>query len=73
MSVKWMCEGTISNCLMCFRNEYKVGNRVTLNVVPTGTSASQNRHEPVLQYVSRKNEVALRGKKVELYCIFGGT
>ncbi|PSN43064.1 Neuroglian [Blattella germanica] len=56
-----------------FRNEYKVGNRVTLNVVPTGTSASQNRHEPVQQYVTRKNEVALRGRKVELYCIFGGT
>lgn len=56
-----------------FRNEYKVGNRVWLVVVPTGVSASQNRHEPVQQYVTRKNEVALRGKKVELYCIFGGT
>ena len=58
---------------MYFRHEYKVGNRVTLNVIPTGTSASQNRHEPVLQYVSRKNEVAYRGEKRELYCIFGGT
>ena len=56
-----------------FRNEYKVGNRVWLDVVQTGVSASQNRHEPVQQYVTRKNEVALRGKKVELYCIFGGT
>lgn len=44
-----------------------------LDVVPTGVSASQNRHEPVQQYVTRKNEVALRGKKVEMYCIFGGT
>jgi hypothetical protein len=56
-----------------FRNEYKVGNRVLLDVVQTGVSASQNRHEPVQQYVTRKNEVALRGKKVEIYCIFGGT
>jgi hypothetical protein len=56
-----------------FRNEYKVGNRVLLDVVQTGVSSSQNRHEPVQQYVTRKNEVALRGKKVEIYCIFGGT
>lgn len=57
----------------CFRNEYKVGNRMLLDVIQTGVSASQNRHEPVQQYVSRKNEVALRGRKVEMYCIFGGT
>ncbi|XP_026465687.1 neuroglian isoform X3 [Ctenocephalides felis] len=56
-----------------FRNEYKLGNRVRLNVVQTGVSPAQNRHEPVQQYVTRKNEVALRGKKVELYCIYGGT
>lgn len=56
-----------------FRNEYKLGNRVTLKVTSTGTSAAQNRHPPVQQYVSRKNEVASRGKKIELYCIFGGT
>lgn len=59
------------NCI--FRNEYKLGNRVLLNVQATGISAAQNRHEPVQQYVTRKNEVALRGKKVEIYCIFGGT
>ncbi|XP_063242824.1 neuroglian isoform X3 [Bacillus rossius redtenbacheri] len=56
-----------------FRNEYKIGNRVLLNVQETGASAAQSKHEPVQQYVTRKNEVALRGKKVELYCIFGGT
>lgn len=56
-----------------FRNEYKLGNRVLLNVVSTGISPSQNRYQPTLQYVTRKNEVALRGKKAELYCIFGGT
>lgn len=56
-----------------FRNEYKLGNRVVLKVQETGISASQNRHEPVQQYVSRRNEVAYRGKTVELFCIFGGT
>ena len=56
-----------------FRNEYKFGNKLTLNVVSTGSSANQNKHEPVKQYVSRKNEVALRTQKIELYCIFGGT
>ncbi|XP_060537044.1 neuroglian isoform X2 [Cylas formicarius] len=53
--------------------EYKYGNRVLLNVVSTGVSASQYKHEPVLQYVTRKNEVAYRGKRAELFCIFGGT
>lgn len=56
-----------------FRNEYKLGNRVLLSVVQTGISPTQNRYAPTLQYVTRKNEVALRGKKVELYCIYGGT
>ncbi|XP_067001681.1 neuroglian isoform X2 [Anabrus simplex] len=56
-----------------FRNEYKLGNRVLLNVIATGASASQNKYPPVKQYVTRKNEVALRGKRAELYCIFGGT
>lgn len=53
--------------------EYKYGNRVLLNVISTGVTGSQNKHEPVLQYVTRKNEVAYRGKRAELYCIFGGT
>lgn len=53
--------------------EYKLGNRVLLNVLSTGVSASQNKHEPVLQYVTKKNEVAYRGKRAELFCIFGGT
>ncbi|XP_031628790.1 neuroglian-like isoform X2 [Contarinia nasturtii] len=56
-----------------FRNEYKLGNRILLDVVQTGISPTQNKHQPTQQYVSRKNEVALRGKKVELYCIYGGT
>uniref|UniRef100_A0ABD2WQQ1 Neuroglian n=1 Tax=Trichogramma kaykai TaxID=54128 RepID=A0ABD2WQQ1_9HYME len=56
-----------------FRNEYKVGNRVILHVTSTGSTAASNKREPVKQYVSRKNEVAYRGKKIELFCIFGGT
>ncbi|XP_037936247.1 neuroglian isoform X2 [Teleopsis dalmanni] len=56
-----------------FRNEYKIGNRILLDVKQTGISASQNKFAPKRQYVTRKNEVALRGKRVELYCIFGGT
>ncbi|XP_036318841.1 neuroglian isoform X1 [Rhagoletis pomonella] len=56
-----------------FRNEYKIGNKVLLDVKQTGISAAQNKQPPKRQYVTRKNEVALRGKRVELYCIFGGT
>lgn len=56
-----------------FRNEYKIGNRVLLDVVQTGISPTQNRHQPERQYVSRKNEVALLGQQIELFCIYGGT
>lgn len=64
----YACAATITN-----RNEFKIGNQVLLQVKQTGISAGQNRHEPVLQYVSRKNEVALRTQSVKLYCIYGGT
>ncbi|CAH1996819.1 unnamed protein product [Acanthoscelides obtectus] len=53
--------------------EYKYGNRVLLNVVPAGVSAASNKREPVEQYVTRRNFVAYRGKRAEIYCIFGGT
>uniref|UniRef100_T1GJK1 Ig-like domain-containing protein n=1 Tax=Megaselia scalaris TaxID=36166 RepID=T1GJK1_MEGSC len=56
-----------------FRNEYKIGNRVFLLVNQPGISSSQNKHAPVRQYVTRKKEYGLRDKKVELYCIYGGT
>lgn len=57
-----------------FKYEYKYGNRVLLNVISSASSSgSQNKHEPTKQYVTRKNEVAYRGKRAELYCIFGGT
>lgn len=55
-----------------FRNEYKLGNRVLLKVEPS-SNAAHNRYSPTRQYVSRRNEVALRGQKVELFCIYGGT
>lgn len=56
-----------------FRSEYKIGNKVLLDVKQMGVSASQNRYPPKRQYVTRRNEVALRGKRVELFCIYGGT
>ncbi|KAL1110491.1 hypothetical protein AAG570_008019, partial [Ranatra chinensis] len=56
-----------------FRNEFKVGVSVMLNVIQSGTSEAQSRHAPEQQYVSRRNEVAYRGSTVELYCIYGGT
>ncbi|CAG0885603.1 unnamed protein product [Darwinula stevensoni] len=56
-----------------FRNEYKLGNKVYLNVVAAGSAPGQSKHSPVKQYVSRKNFVAYRGKKAELWCIYGGT
>lgn len=55
-----------------FRNEYKLGNRVLLDVEQTSSSIS-NQVPPTQQYVSRKNEVALRGERIELFCIYGGT
>ncbi|XP_049882057.1 neuroglian-like isoform X1 [Pectinophora gossypiella] len=56
-----------------FRNEYKLGNKVYLVVEQTGILPTLNKHEPVRQYVTRKVETALKGKKTELYCIYGGT
>ncbi|XP_048489016.1 neuroglian isoform X2 [Plutella xylostella] len=56
-----------------FRNEYKLGSKVFLVVQQTGIAPGLNKHAPVHQYTTRRNEVGLRGKKVELYCIYGGT
>ena len=55
-----------------FLNEYKIGNRVILKVIQA-SNAAQNRFPPTQQYVSRRNEVALRGQKIEVFCIYGGT
>ncbi|VVD05770.1 unnamed protein product, partial [Leptidea sinapis] len=56
-----------------FRNEYKLGNKVYLQVQQTGISPTSNKQEPERQYTTRRVEKAWRGKKVELYCIYGGT
>lgn len=56
-----------------FRNEYKVGNKVILRVDHTGSATGQNKSPPVLQYVTRRQEVAYRDKTAQIYCIYGGT
>ncbi|XP_025407502.1 neuroglian-like [Sipha flava] len=56
-----------------FRSEYKLGNHVELNVIQTAGTALQNKYPPTQQYVTRRNEIALLNKRVELYCIYGGT
>ncbi|KAG5874652.1 hypothetical protein JTB14_024876, partial [Gonioctena quinquepunctata] len=53
--------------------EYKYGNRMLLNVLPSGVSASQNKHGPIYQWATKRHEVAYKGKRAELFCIFGGT
>lgn len=56
-----------------FQNEYKIGNRKLLAVKQSGTSSTSNKYPPTQQFVTRKNYVGLRGKRVELFCIYGGT
>jgi hypothetical protein len=46
---------------------------VELNVIQTAGTALQNKYPPTQQYVTRRNEIALLNKRVELYCIYGGT
>ncbi|CAH1721316.1 neuroglian-like [Aphis gossypii] len=53
--------------------EYKLGNFVNLNVIQATETALQNKYPPTQQYVTRRNEVALLDKNVELFCIYGGT
>lgn len=55
-----------------FRNEYKLGSRITLNVEPSGITG-EGTHAAKPQYLSSANIVALRNKPLDLYCIFGGT
>ncbi|KAJ8736017.1 hypothetical protein PYW08_006673 [Mythimna loreyi] len=56
-----------------FRNEYEIGQSIYLRLTKTGNESALNRHEPVRQYTSRTVEKALKGKRLELYCIYGGT
>lgn len=53
-------------------NEYKLGNRIMLKVIPR-ISKSLNGSPPTPQYVSSPDVLVLRGKKVELFCIYDGT
>lgn len=53
-------------------NEYKFGNRITLKVLPRMTKI-QKGLPPTLQYVSPPNLFVLKGKSVEIFCIYGGS
>jgi len=44
-----------------------------MSVNPTSNSAISNKHEPVLQYGSKRNTIATRGNSISLWCIVGGT
>ncbi|RWS30544.1 neuronal cell adhesion molecule-like protein [Leptotrombidium deliense] len=55
-----------------FRTEYKIGKRIILKVESSGNSG-QTSHAPVKHYVSPPIIPALRGQKLELNCIYGGT
>lgn len=52
-----------------FRKEYQMGGRVVFEVQPT---EGPKRIAPRKQFATT-SEVALRGKRVELFCIYGGT
>ena len=64
---KYACSAT-----SVFRTEYKVGGKTNIRVVASGTSG-QASNTPILQYVSPPSVPALKGQKLELHCIFGGT
>lgn len=52
-------------------NEYKFGNRIKLEVIPRSVN-SLNGSPPSLKYVSSPELFVLRGKKAEIFCIYGG-
>lgn len=53
-------------------DEFKLGNRIALKVIPKATK-SRKPLPPTLQYSSPENISALRGKNVEIFCIYGGS
>lgn len=56
-----------------FVNEYKLGNRIKLEVIPySANTKSLSGSPPTPQYVSSHDMFALRGKKIELFCIYHG-
>ncbi|RXG56622.1 Neuroglian [Armadillidium vulgare] len=56
-----------------FRNEYKLGSRVFLKVNQLDNSVTEFKNEPMKQFVSRKNTIILKGRNLQLWCIFSGT
>ncbi|XP_075525706.1 neuroglian-like [Dermacentor variabilis] len=55
-----------------FRSEYRLGNKILLKVESTpGTGKAEQ--PPIKQYVSPTEIVALRGRQLELHCVYGGT
>lgn len=63
----YACSATSS-----FKTTYRIGRRTNLIVEPSGTSG-QTALQPVKQYVSPPNIPAIKGTRLELFCIFGGT
>lgn len=55
-----------------YRTEYKVGRKTKLIVQPKSTGLV-NHHPPEAQYLSPTLVPALRGQKLQLHCIYGGT
>lgn len=55
-----------------YRTEYKVGRKTKLIVQPRATGQI-NHHPPEAQYLSPPSVPALRGQKLLLHCIYGGT
>lgn len=54
------------------KNELKLGNRVLLDVIQA-QAPGLNKYPVTSQYVSRKNQEAINNRRLELFCIFGGT
>lgn len=55
-----------------YRTEYKVGRKTKL-IVQSRSTGLVNHHAPEAQYLSPPLVPALRGQKLLLYCIYGGT
>ncbi|UXI20068.1 DNA repair protein [Sarcoptes scabiei] len=55
-----------------FKTTYRIGRRTRLLVEPSGTTG-QTSYPPTKQYVSPPNVPALKGKRLDLFCVFGGT
>lgn len=56
-----------------FINEYKLGNRIKLEVTPSYDNTKPlSGTPPTPQYISPSEVIPLRGKKVEIFCIYHG-